>query len=54
MSDGRKHMRIALPAADLKRFAAQKAKAEAGAKMQFSDSQYAVRLISWALVNDDA
>ena len=54
MSDGRKHMRIALPAADLERFAAQKAKAEAGAKMQFSDSQYAVRLISWALVNDDA
>lgn len=49
MSDGRKHMRIALPAVDCERFAAQKAKAEALAKVKFSDAQYATRLISWAL-----
>lgn len=42
-------MRVALPAADCERFAAQKAKAEALARIKFSDAQYATRLISWAL-----
>ena len=42
-------MRVALPAADCERFAAQKAEAEKVAMVKFSDAQFAVKLICWAL-----
>lgn len=51
-SDGRKHMRVALPADQVERFGAAKKKAEDGLKVQMSDSQFAVVLISWALRDD--
>lgn len=48
-SDGRRHLRLALPAEILEDFDRQKEKAEDQAMMQLSDSKYAVQLIRWAL-----
>jgi len=49
MKDNRKHLRIALPADKLEAFTAAKQKAENAAMVKLTDTQYASRLIQWAL-----
>jgi hypothetical protein len=51
-NDGRKHMRIALSAETAATFDDAKKKAETALKVTMSDSQYAVKLIGWALSDD--
>lgn len=51
MNDKRLHMRLALPADDRDRFFAAKARAESVAGVIMSDSQFAVKLIQWAIAN---
>ena len=49
MTDNRKHIRVTIPADLLERFAQAKARAEDAAMVKMSDTQYASRLISWAI-----
>jgi hypothetical protein len=49
MTEQRKHMRVALSAAEYVKFSAAKAKAEAAAQQVMTDPQYAVSLIRWAV-----
>ena len=51
-NDGRKHMRLAIPAADYEKFKASKARVEDAGKVVMTDPQYAVQLIKWALRDD--
>lgn len=45
----RKQMRITIPASMVGRFDSAKAKAENEAMMKLSDTQFATRVITWAL-----
>ena len=49
MSDKRKIIRIAIPADKVGLFDAAKKRAEQAAMIKLSDTQYASRLIQWAL-----
>lgn len=48
-NDGRKHLRVAIPAADYADFVAAKVAAESSAMVLLTDPQFAVKLIQWAL-----
>jgi hypothetical protein len=49
MIDNRKTIRIAIPADQVEAFEKAKAKAEDSAMIKLTDTQYASRLIQWAL-----
>lgn len=49
MTDNRKHIRVTLPADKMEAFAIAKAKAEESAMVKMTDTQYASRLIQWAI-----
>lgn len=49
MSDNRKTIKVTIPSDKVKLFAESKAKAEQFAMITLSDTQYASRLIQWAL-----
>lgn len=54
MSENKRlHMRVALPAEHLEAFANAKLSAEGVVGVTLSDSQFAVRLIIWALARID-
>lgn len=47
--ENRKTIKVTLPAEKVKAFAEAKAKAEQAAMIKLSDTQYASRLLQWAL-----
>ena len=49
MSDNRKSMRVTLPSESVKAFEEAKRKAEDALMMKMTDTQYASRLVAWAL-----
>ena len=49
MTDNRKSIRVTIPATDRAKFEQAKAKAENAAMIRLTDTQYASRLIQWAL-----
>jgi len=49
MTDKRKHMKIVIPASMVEQFDRAKADAEQRVMMKMSDTQYASRLVQWAL-----
>ena len=49
MSDGRKTIKVTIPSGKVESFAKAKAKAEQSAMIKLTDTQYASRLIQWAL-----
>ena len=49
MTDNRKSIRITIPASDRAKFDQAKKRAEDTAMVKLSDTQYASRLIQWAL-----
>ena len=49
MTDKRKHMKIVIPASMVEQFDRAKADAEQQVMMKMSDTQYASRLVQWAL-----
>ena len=49
MTDQRKSIRITIPATDRAKFEQAKKRAEDSAMVKLSDTQYASRLIQWAL-----
>ena len=49
MTDNRKSIRITIPATDRAKFEQAKKRAEDAAMVKLSDTQYASRLIQWAL-----
>lgn len=53
MPDTRKQFRIALPTSHTGKFQEAKKKAEQSAMIKLSDTQYATRLIQWALDQQD-
>lgn len=50
MTDKRKHIKIVIPASMVEQFDRAKADAENRVMMKMSDTQYASRLVQWALV----
>jgi hypothetical protein len=49
MTDGRKYIRIVIPADKIQLFNQAKKAAEDAAMVKLSDTQYATRLLQWAL-----
>ena len=49
MKDGRKHIRVTIPAEKVAAFEDSKKRAEDSAMIKMTDTQYASRLIQWAL-----
>jgi hypothetical protein len=49
MSEARKQIRVTLPASTILEFEDAKARAEDAAMMKMTDTQYATRLMQWAL-----
>lgn len=49
MSDNRKHVKVAIPERYVPAFDRAKAEAETVAMMKMTDTQYASRLVQWAL-----
>ena len=54
MTDNRKSIRVTIPATDRAKFEQAKAKAENAAMIRLTDTQYASRLIQWALKMQDS
>ena len=54
MSDKRKTIRVTIPAEQVEAFEQAKAKAENAAMIRLTDTQYASRLIQWALKMQDS
>ena len=49
MTDKRKHIKIVIPASMVEQFDRAKSDAEQQVMMKMSDTQYASRLVQWAL-----
>jgi hypothetical protein len=53
MTEGRKYIRIVIPADKIDLFNKAKRSAEDNAMVKLSDTQYATRLLQWALEHSD-
>lgn len=52
MTDKRKHIKVTIPADMVDKFDEAKRQAEESAMMKMTDTQYASRVIQWAILRD--